>query len=97
MTEWYPYRLKTEKEFLDEYGNDWRYAVQFNFDGEMDYMCGKVLPFTEDIIKSTVFNGDGFLRFDGWTIKHRMITKNKKREPDYSPRRIIKMIDEDYE
>lgn len=95
MTEWYPYRFKTEKEFIFEYGSNWRYIVNFNYQGNMDYLCGKSLPFGEDVMKTII--GMGNLRYDGWSIGHKMITKNRKPMPDYSPRKIIKSIDEDYE
>lgn len=97
MTDWYPYRIKTEEEFLHEYGSDWRSAVQFNCEGDMDFMCGKQLPFSENEIKDVLSNNWRYLRFEGWVIKCRMITKNKKTIPDYTPKITIRTIDEDYE
>lgn len=96
MTKRYPYRFKTKKEFLDEFGNRWREVVNFNWDGDMDYLCGRQLPFDEYIIQK-ILNGQGFLRYDGWSIGGRMITKNEIPTPSYTPRKIVRTIDEDYE
>lgn len=34
------YRVKTEKEFLEEYGENWRFEVGFCLSHRMDYLCG---------------------------------------------------------
>ena len=93
MIEWYPYRIKTEEEFVLEYGSNWRRVVQFNCGGDMDFICGKQLPFSEDEVKDVLDNDWKYLRFHGWTIRRRMITENKKElRPSYNPRKFSREI-----
>lgn len=33
-------RIKTEKEFLKEFGEDWRAVVDWNYRGKMDHLFG---------------------------------------------------------
>ena len=40
-------RIKTEQEFIKEYGKDWRNCVGWNWEGRMDYLCGKELSENE--------------------------------------------------
>jgi hypothetical protein len=37
-------RFKTEQEFIDEYGDNWRMDVNWNLYGDMDYLFGLPLP-----------------------------------------------------
>ena len=37
------YRVKTKKEFIEEFGADWRNSVGFYFVHGMDYLLGKTL------------------------------------------------------
>jgi hypothetical protein len=78
MKENYPYRFKTEQEFIKQFGTDWRRRVNFNWDGEMDYLCGKVFPF---------MNNWG--AYDCWIINNKMLTENKSKVPNYNPKKII--------
>lgn len=34
------YRIKTRKEFIYQYGGDWRFKVHFNMQGRMDSIIG---------------------------------------------------------
>lgn len=35
------YRFKTKKEFVKEFGDDWRYKVHYTFTWSMDYLLGR--------------------------------------------------------
>ena len=37
----YKYRFKTEQEFVNEFGRDWRITVRCSFNESMDYLLGK--------------------------------------------------------
>jgi len=37
----YKYRIKTEKEFLDEFGYNWRMVVRYHFIKDMDHLLGQ--------------------------------------------------------
>ena len=55
------YRIKTEDEFIDEYGRDWKYEVDWCIHGRMDYLLGK------EVDKNTEH------QIDGWWIHEEMI------------------------
>jgi len=80
--EQWPYRFKTEKEFKEEYGTNWRNRVIFNSSGEMDYLLGTVLEqdFPDDLDYMDLKN-------DGWVISKKMLTDNVKPRPNYSPKK----------
>jgi hypothetical protein len=67
------YRLKTEQEFLNEFGVNWRSEVRchWNSAGEMDYLFGKIL--SEE--QNKYFEKYLGLSIDGWTINESMITQ----------------------
>jgi len=50
MIEKYKYRFKTEQEFINDYGEDWRKEVPKQFPIFMDYLLGTEL----DLKKTTV-------------------------------------------
>jgi hypothetical protein len=39
----FDWRFKTEEEFKEEFGAEWRTRAGFNLSGEMDYLCGQVV------------------------------------------------------
>lgn len=41
--DWKNYRIKTEEEFIREYGEDWCHIVGWNSEGKMDYLFGKFI------------------------------------------------------
>ena len=41
------YRIKTEEEFIKEFGKDWRAEIYWNTDGDMDYLCGKPISLAQ--------------------------------------------------
>ena len=55
------YRIKTEDEFIDEYGRDWKHEVDWCIHGRMDYLLGK------EVDKNTEH------QIDGWWIHEDMI------------------------
>lgn len=62
------YRIKTEKEFIKEYGNNWRNLVKSNFPEKMDYLLGKKL------IKCYIYyRGKDIIDIDNWIISKDML------------------------
>lgn len=57
------YRIKTEEEFIEEYGEGWRNEVNWSVSTSMDYLFGREV---ETNIKHKV---------DAWTIWPDMITE----------------------
>lgn len=80
----YPYRFKTEDEFIKEYGSrNWRSYVIFNPHGEMDYLCGKTFE-SFDITDENIH-----VLYDDWYISINMLIKNDYAKPLYKPRSLI--------
>lgn len=59
------WRFKTKKEFEKEYGPEWRKIIGWNFFGEMDYLCGTILPF--DTVKK--LRKGGMANHQGWIVR----------------------------
>lgn len=93
----YPYRFRTEKEFIDDFGEEW----SNNFFGigwtdAMNELFGLIYPYTENDI-STFDDYYGKLpNIRGprtnmmWSVHKNMLIKNKPKKPSYKPRQIIK-------
>ena len=83
------YRIKTEKEFIEEFGEDWRY-VGWNDEGNMDYLFGYILP---DDYTNENFNDE----FDFYEVYNQfgrswyIITKMVKQiiTPSYNEKKIL--------
>jgi len=79
------YRFKTEKEFKDEFGENWRAVVPSRFPIEMDHLLGKDINVAEvDMINSyyncynTLPNNLNILfGYKTWSISKEMITKKE--------------------
>lgn len=93
----YPYRFKTEDEFIKEYGEQWRDNIDYGWDSGMDYLFGKEYEYTKQQIEEqtniyydlpeAIFDGHSDYR---WTISWDMLTKNKPKVPNYHSRKIIR-------
>jgi hypothetical protein len=92
--EWYPYRVKTEKELSEEFGNDWRRTACHNigWNGGMDLLLGKDYP--EKNFKIEDYGEDDWLIMKvnpngiSWTIIPKLLIKNSPKPPSYKPRKI---------
>ncbi len=90
----YPYRFKTEQEFIEEYGEDWRLGNirglgAFYWNPSMNYLLGKDYPF---VINLNVLDEDDIIpNCDEWCISPDMLTK-KVIVPNYRPKVFIKEI-----
>jgi len=82
MKEPYPYRFKTEAEFIKEFGKNWNINKGGRVDwiSSMDYLFGISYPYFVDKNKLLP-------KLNGWSISWDMLTENKPTEPDYTPRR----------
>lgn len=95
----YPYRFKTEKEFIDTFGEDWRDVITDRgpnwADGGMDHLFGKVFPFDKSKLNSKdndyPINGRWY---DPETSKSWMIGWDMliSRLPSYKPKKINRDI-----
>ena len=72
------YRIKTKKEFEDEFGPNWRERVDYLFPREMDYLLGTVLP-KESINLIELKQPIQIKKLDAnsyWLIGHQMIKED---------------------
>jgi hypothetical protein len=86
------YRFKTEEEFLEEYGKDWRYKVYATWiSPDMDEWLGKEVPFHVD--PSHSFQGQ--VGRDLWCTSIDMMTDKplRKTVPNYEPRKIERTLE----
>lgn len=99
---WYPYRFKTEEEFIDEFGYNWRDVIMRNgpnWADEMDYLFGQDFPYEENDLnsKDSRFPVDNRLNDPqtnwSWLISWVMLIPNKPKIPNYEPRKIDRSID----
>jgi hypothetical protein len=64
------WRFKTKKEFEKEFGSSWRRSIRWNYQGQMDYLCGTLLEenLAQELLK------DGVSSIDGWIVSFGNIT-----------------------
>ena len=98
---WYPYRFKTEKEFIKEFGDEWIKTTNVNGNanwagGLMDHLFGTPYPYRKDEIKSEEESIDPRNdRFHdpnsvhAWRISWYMLAPNKPEKPTYEPKKFI--------
>jgi len=90
----YPYRFKTEEEFLEQYGENWRAEARqmvgeereanWAAYGQMDYLLGQDYPFLEsEITPQGESPHPRESRLDDWKISWYMLTPNKPQKPLY--------------
>lgn len=100
MSQVFPYRFKTEQEFIEQFGIDWKDYIQKdglpNWSHDMNHLFGKPFPFIKNELH---FNSeypinsrwyDSFIDED-WKISWLMLTKTETR-PNYNPK--IKILRE---
>ena len=89
------YRIKTEQEFLEEFGEEWRTKVYFNTNGYMDYLLGSDI--TVDI-RNTDYDGNIIKNINipnrnpSIDVLYWVITPNMMRNipiANYSPRKTV--------
>ena len=61
------YRFKTEQEFFEEYGGNWKDIVSWNDIDQMDHLFGMVINVPID------FNQHIICRIDSWYIFSKMV------------------------
>jgi len=93
MLKHWPYRFKTEEEFIKEFGLRWRSNIDdddenqwcWTEDDDMDYLFGTVLEqdFPEDERDIKIPSPYDY----GLFVTRNMLTKNKPNVPDYTPRK----------
>ena len=66
------YRIRTEQEFLNEFGENWRSTVKAQFPEPMNHLLGIPLD-EEDNLRLEQSKGNGHLHVDGFTISKDMI------------------------
>ncbi len=90
MKHW-PYRFKTEKEFIKEFGLRWRGRLHGNsFPPSMDYLLGKPFPYefngAHNVFKLNINNEPEDSEYT-WGIVQDMLIKNEMPKPNYLPKR----------
>jgi hypothetical protein len=92
----YPYRFKTNQEFIEEYGENWiNSGIDWNDGNEMDYLFGQDYPFFIDEHDNLpkLSNTNPNISFGDWTISWDMLTPNIIKKPNYKPKRIKRIIE----
>lgn len=66
----YPYRFKTEAEFIKKFGSNWKNVIKKSWVKEMDDLLGKTYPFNVECkcLKLSFH--------DGWAVTWDMLTEN---------------------
>ena len=83
MLKHYPYRFKTEEEFLEEYGERWHPDdIDWSYP-EMNYLFGT--PFPHDNFIESGYT----LGLNNWYVSKNMLTKNVRTKPSYKPKTFI--------
>lgn len=67
------YRFKTEKEFIEEFGHNWRPIVGWNCSGQMEYLLGSDFPYLFKNENQTISIKDKNSR-NYWSIDNNMVT-----------------------
>lgn len=67
------FRIKTEEEFIEEYGENWRKQVPAWVNGMERYLFGKDIPISENLKALQQFMGlNADLRVLGWCLTKKM-------------------------
>lgn len=95
-TIWHPYRFKTEQEFKDEYGPDWKKLVKWHPRNDMDYLFGTDLEYDFPDYNEEIQiprNSDEYNR--SWNINRDHLVPNKKKImiPDYKPKKVDRTLE----
>jgi hypothetical protein len=101
MKTYYPYRFKTEKEFIIEYGENWQDIISNygpNWCPQMDVFFGKSFPFMEYELKDRKIDSEyprddrWYAEGEDWMIGWKMLIENEPPIPNYKPRKITREI-----
>lgn len=77
------YRIKTEQEFIEEFGEDFRYAGSFTYQISNDHLFGR--EFTDE--ENTKYINGSIMCIGGWGILTREITEIKDKESIFNPKK----------
>ena len=86
------YRFKTEKEFIDEYGDNWNHRINWNSYNDMDYLFGTKLDIDFPVNVGLVSIPRKYDPDDYWLIDKKMLTKVLIL-PSYKPRNIKRTLE----
>lgn len=87
------WRVKTEQEFIDEFGENWKTQIKWNVTGNMDYLFGKPVTnpnFDGENITFQIFDtaeelGIDSGKYNKWSLDSDMFTKIENDEQESSP------------
>ena len=83
MKKHYPYRFKTEEEFIEEFGECWHPDnIDWSYP-EMNYLFGTPFPY-DNVIEIRYILG-----LNSWCVSESMLIKNKRTKPNYKPKTFI--------
>jgi len=87
----YPYRFKTEEEFIKEFGETWQEDACWNGSGLMDYLLGTEFKykylFTDEYDTIELRNENKESTRYSWSINKDMLTEINPIKPNYLPKR----------
>ncbi len=93
----YPFRFKTEAEFIEEYGENWRYIIPgYSWSDGMNYLFGKEFPYIQRKINYNEENPiSGYFRDNGkvWGISWYMLTPNIPKTPSYKSKNFKRTLE----
>ena len=96
----YKYRFKTEQEFINEFGWNWRYLVYLKFTTPMDYLLGTEIPNDKYLVHKDskgridlndnrkVFFLGGYNTFNSYFISNQML-KEERIGIDYNEKKTL--------
>ena len=91
----YKYRVKTEEEFINEYGIHWQSKITCGWDRCMNIFFGQDIEIENiEPLKrnySSIQNYKWFIHYRGWSISCDMVVKNIIK-PTYKPKKIERKI-----
>ena len=73
-------RIKTEQEFIEVFGNNWRDIIDQGWCDDMNHMFGRELTSFEEAI----LEKKDFIYIEGWSITLEMCTLNNIQNSFYS-------------
>jgi hypothetical protein len=83
------YRIKTQEEFIEKFGKNWRHIILCGWIEDMDHLFDKEIP--DIIAKQIITDSYSFIINEvcmfpsNWKISIDMIIENKK-TPNYNPK-----------
>jgi len=90
----YPYRFKTKKEMIEDFGENWmRSFGEIGWVDTMNHLLGTDYPYTKKELGEIDLNGlDHLPEANDWSVCGKMLVRNLPITPNYKPKRFKREI-----